>query len=627
MASILKNDPSKYTVRNPVTTANAPVNTIGSTNVSTGAYAPPAPAPAPAPAPSPVANNAPVYGYGGANYNTSDAATRQTISQNEQRLNSDPAFVQSEIQRALQVINSRNQAGMDTSEQMAYLQRLGYNPQQQQAQSPTNFAQPLNQQYADWSNVMGASQYQQQQNAAQSVGNTMDIIQAQSGGGDTYTQQLYDNFMKAIEAMNNQNSQRWAQEQALAKEQAEKTAAERREQYQSLIDRLSANQQSELSNIDANLASAKQSLEDQTFQNWLASRQELANQGMATSGAMDAANTRLMLANNRNMSDLYTRNQNAITDIGNRYGQQLSEINRDMSRVSASDIENQLLQQMYQSGNQQLMEQAKLFSDMLGKTLPYDRFKPGELMDNFFRYDQLGAQDAWKFQDNYLERQKMDEQSRQFYAKLSTEDRQYFADLGFRYDQLDSQERRDFAKLDTDMQRFAAQLQKDYEIDLSKVMGVNPVTGEATLDARKLLAETELNWSKLSEQVRHNSVSESISRMNANTSATNAQTNIARLQEQMRQNDLQASMAFNQMQNGLWKDQASILHNEAQMRSKQINDLLGMLDQADAATKPMIQEQLRSASKMYDAAILNLTVAASNKPQYGYAPHGGDFIQ
>ena len=52
------------------------------------------------------------------------AATGQAAIDNEARLNSDPAFRQSEIERTKQVISNRKEAGMDTSVQERYLNRL-----------------------------------------------------------------------------------------------------------------------------------------------------------------------------------------------------------------------------------------------------------------------------------------------------------------------------------------------------------------------------------------------------------------------------------------------------------------------------------------------------------------------
>ena len=73
---------------------------------------------------------APSLGYGGATYGT-DAATNRAIEANQAKIQNDPAFRQSEIERTLAVIAQRKAQGMDTSEQMKYLTvNLGYKPQE-----------------------------------------------------------------------------------------------------------------------------------------------------------------------------------------------------------------------------------------------------------------------------------------------------------------------------------------------------------------------------------------------------------------------------------------------------------------------------------------------------------------
>lgn len=67
------------------------------------------------------------FGNGGVNYNDADTKLKKQIAQNGLRLKSDPNYNQSEIQRTLQVIQNRQNQGMDTSAQQKYLtQNLGY---------------------------------------------------------------------------------------------------------------------------------------------------------------------------------------------------------------------------------------------------------------------------------------------------------------------------------------------------------------------------------------------------------------------------------------------------------------------------------------------------------------------
>jgi|GEM_PF-6731434 len=81
---------------------------------------------------------APSTGYGGATYGT-NAPTNRAIEANQQKIATDPAFRQSEIERTLQVIAERQAKGLDTSEQMKYLTKnLGYQvPVSSQIPQPT----------------------------------------------------------------------------------------------------------------------------------------------------------------------------------------------------------------------------------------------------------------------------------------------------------------------------------------------------------------------------------------------------------------------------------------------------------------------------------------------------------
>lgn len=69
----------------------------------------------------------PTYGYGGQNYGQLDTAGRGAMVNDENRLRSDSGYLQSEWDRANNVLAARQGAGMDTKDQLDYLQKLqGY---------------------------------------------------------------------------------------------------------------------------------------------------------------------------------------------------------------------------------------------------------------------------------------------------------------------------------------------------------------------------------------------------------------------------------------------------------------------------------------------------------------------
>ncbi|MBY0020721.1 hypothetical protein H7K28_06705 [Paenibacillus polymyxa] len=90
-------------------------------------------------------------GNGGANYNTAEATLKRQIAQNQSNIANNVAYKQNETQRALQVIQQRQAAGLDTSAQQKYLTtNLGYKaPTTTQAQPTAVPYKPVNTQSAN----------------------------------------------------------------------------------------------------------------------------------------------------------------------------------------------------------------------------------------------------------------------------------------------------------------------------------------------------------------------------------------------------------------------------------------------------------------------------------------------
>lgn len=85
-------------------------------------------------------------GNGGADYNTAEGVLKKKIAQNQSSIASNAAYKQNETQRALQVIQKRQAAGLDTSAQQKYLTtNLGYkSPTTTQAQTTAAPFKPVN---------------------------------------------------------------------------------------------------------------------------------------------------------------------------------------------------------------------------------------------------------------------------------------------------------------------------------------------------------------------------------------------------------------------------------------------------------------------------------------------------
>jgi hypothetical protein len=129
----------------PVTTASVPSTPIPQPkqpSANTGNPSIPQPT-------TPVKNaatspgTAPATGYGGATYGT-NAPTNRAIEANQARIQNDPAFRQSEIERTLKVIAERQAQGLDTSAQEKYLTKnLGYTPQEINPPPQPTIPQPM----------------------------------------------------------------------------------------------------------------------------------------------------------------------------------------------------------------------------------------------------------------------------------------------------------------------------------------------------------------------------------------------------------------------------------------------------------------------------------------------------
>ncbi|WP_029516295.1 hypothetical protein [Paenibacillus polymyxa] len=90
-------------------------------------------------------------GNGGADYNTAEGVLKKKIAQNQSSIANNSAYKQNETQRALQVIQQRQAAGLDTSAQQKYLTtNLGYKaPTTTQAQPTAAPFKPINTQSAN----------------------------------------------------------------------------------------------------------------------------------------------------------------------------------------------------------------------------------------------------------------------------------------------------------------------------------------------------------------------------------------------------------------------------------------------------------------------------------------------
>lgn len=183
--------------------------------------------------------------------------------------------------------------------------------------------------------------------------------------------ELYRLFHDTL-AMNSRQMQEWMttiQEQA--RRQAQAIAEQKRQALQDLINSLKNQQQSALMGITNSLQDAQQALEDKTFQQWLAARQAMANRGLAGSGIASDQDTRLLLAKQRDLAGLFRDAARQRFDVESQIGQALEQAYRSLAGISDEEIASNIFQSLYERGRSELMDQARLYSEMFGKLLPY----------------------------------------------------------------------------------------------------------------------------------------------------------------------------------------------------------------------------------------------------------------
>lgn len=275
---------------------------------------------------------------------------------------------------------------------------------------------------------------------------------------NTPSNNLMDLFMEAIKTAGDPNSDYWDVFRELANQQA--------------IGEVEGKQQQ----LDA----ARAGIDDQFFQQYLKSRQGMANRGLGNSGLANDADFRLQLAKQGQLADMYTK---------------LGTFDKDS--IAASKF-----QELYEKGNETMLQKTQSLKDMYGQAAQYDKATTSDILKQLFSYDQLSAQDKWKdveamlgLRDQNINKDQFAEQSKQFYDKLDQDKQISLAQIGFDYDKLDAETRQFYDKLDQDGAVEAARMDmqlRQLGLDVTKVMGVD-ANGRPTLDAQKLNEEVRSN--------------------------------------------------------------------------------------------------------------------------------------
>jgi len=324
----------------------------------------------------------------------------------------------------------------------------------------------------------------------------MEMMNQQGKQRDDETSQFLQMFMEMANQQNQNQMPKWMEE--WAKMQAEAQANAERGNVQQLIDSLNSDQRFELENIQNNLSQGKQAVEDRTFQNWLQSRQDIANRGLGGSGIASDQDTRLMLAQGRDLNNLFSQANTQLGEIGRRYGSKLSQAYDNLSKINPALMQSSLMQNLFKENSANMTERMKMISDLIGDFLPYNRVQPLDLL-------KLSQEDR-QFYD------KLSSEEQREYAKLGSNERVEFAKLGSAerqlYAKLDQEDRQFYAKLDQDDRQFFSKLNQDGSLKLTEIMGVD-AQGNPTLDMLKLNEairnndlQVQFDYDKLTAQVQ-----------------------------------------------------------------------------------------------------------------------------
>lgn len=246
-----------------------------------------------------------------------------------------------------------------------------------------------------------------------------------------------------------------------ARRLASQQANEQRNRLNSNLQDYATQRETGLKRVDNSLADAKQSLEDTSFQRYLASRQSIANRGLSGSGLAQDADTRLSLARQRDLAGIerdaatqryaldesYNNNSKSIYD-------QLNNINEDSLYTQFyTQLRAQAAQEQAQKAAQ-LMQYIQLQNQM--QQQDYARQVDQRNFDYQAGRDQVGdkqwnQQFDYKQLQDYLDNQKWKQQfdrnalenDRNFdYQKNRDQvgdqrwNRQFNADQAYRYDNL-----------------------------------------------------------------------------------------------------------------------------------------------------------------------------------------------
>ena len=469
-------------------------------------------------------------------YNVNDKAFQDMPADERKKiLLANPTLLQQELDRASKVwfANEGNpQAQAQAHAWAEELRQDAAKQPQQQTQTPTGDQQPPG-----------------------PLDGVADVINKNQPLTDELMKQWQD-LMKGIGGGNTANN---AALQQQAQQQAQAIFDQKKTQYQQLIDSLKSGQATDLKNIAGDTTLAESELEDKTFQKWLESRQNVANRGLAGSGASSEADTRLLLSRQKDLGGLYNTQSKAANNINKSYTDKLAAAQASLAGNNLGQTQADIFSKLFKDSQGTMNDQLKAVTDLLSKQFGYSQVNPADYLKASTNIYSTDAKTKVAYD-------KMDQSDRQFYDKLAQENQK----LGIQ----------------------AMQWQADYGLKSAQIFGQD-ANGNPTLDAQKFVADMSIKQQQADEQGRHNRASEGIGWAGVQNSRDSIAAKLQSINLQAAKFDKANEQFGLKFQGDTFKD---IISTE----SRNLIDLRGSLDK---------DPKNESIKKQYDSAVNRLNSA------------------
>jgi hypothetical protein len=186
-----------------------------------------------------------------------------------------------------------------------------------------------------------------------------------NGQAFSYNGQTYDPTAKGFDlnSILNLSDSEIQQLQDLANQQAKTQNDTQRSALDTLLSQAKNTYNSNLTKVNNDKTDAQQSLENQNFQDYLKSRQSIADRGLASSGLADDANTRLMLNRNQALASLMKQADAQTSDAKNNFDTTSNDINSKKSALNDASTAATIFQQLKQAATDSKQKNAQMMLD------------------------------------------------------------------------------------------------------------------------------------------------------------------------------------------------------------------------------------------------------------------------